>query len=256
MSREAEVGEPVLSLQGLSKRFGAIKAVDDVSLDLAYGEIHALIGPNGAGKSTVVKLVSGELRPDAGIIQFDGRRLDGTGQASRARLGLGRTFQVSSIIPGFTVLENVVLAVQGAERKTYRFFARAMSDSEVTGQAIAYIERVELNGRSDVPAAELSHGERRRLELAMALSLRPKAFLLDEPMAGVGPEGAMLMTRLLREIRDDAPILLVEHDMEAVFALANRISVLVYGKVIASGDTAEIRSHRGVREAYLGTDIP
>ena len=244
--------EPVLQVDGLTRRFGALLASDGVSLELRRGEIHALIGPNGAGKSTLIKQIAGELVPDAGVVRFLGRDMAGLDPAARARLGLGRSFQVSSVAPDFTALQNVMLAVQGASHRIYRFFWAASRDSELTGPAGDLLARVGLAGRGPIPAAELSHGERRRLEIAMALALRPKAFLLDEPMAGMGAEGAAQLTELLDELRNEAPILLVEHDMDAVFRLADRITVLSYGRVLASGTVDEVRANSEVQAAYLG----
>lgn len=238
------MSEPILDLHNLRKTFGALTATDDVSLTLYPGEIHALIGPNGAGKSTLIKLISGELRPDSGTIRFEGQAID--------RLGLARSFQVSAVIPGFTVLENVMLAVQGASGASFRFLRPALRDRALTEPAQFHIAHVGMGTRAHMPAADLSHGERRRLEIAMALALRPRAFLLDEPMAGMGTEGARDLTAILSELRTEAPILLVEHDMDAVFALADRISVLVYGRIIATGTVAEIRASEAVRAAYLG----
>ena len=248
------MAEPVLVLEGLSKSFGALKATDGVSLDLRAGEIHALIGPNGAGKSTLVSQIAGTLAPDAGSIRFLGEDIVALTAAQRARRGLARTFQVSQLVPEFTAARNVMLAVQARQGSSFRLFRLVSSDATLTGPAALALERVGLSGRAAVPAAELSHGERRRLEMAIALAGEPKAFLLDEPMAGLGPEGSREMTRFLDPLRQVAPILLIEHDMEAVFALADRISVLVYGRVIATGPVAEIRSHPEVRRAYLGDD--
>lgn len=244
--------EPVLEIDGVTKRFGALLASDAVSLTLRAGEIHALIGPNGAGKSTLIKQITGELTPDAGRVRLLGRDLARMRPAGRARLGLGRSFQVSSVAADFTAMQNVMLAVQGASRRTYRFFRPAMKDAALTGPAQALLERTGLGGRERVVASELSHGERRRLEIAMALALRPKAFLLDEPMAGMGAEGAAQLTDLLDELRHEAPILLVEHDMDAVFRLADRITVLSYGRVLASGTVEEVRADADVQVAYLG----
>jgi branched-chain amino acid transport system ATP-binding protein len=246
------MAEPVLALDGLSKSFGALKATDDVSLDLRPGEIHALIGPNGAGKSTLVNQIAGITRSDAGSIRFLGRRIDGLGVAERARLGLGRTFQISSLALDFSALRNVMLAVQSVAGSSFRFFRPIMSDRALVDPAMVALERVGLGDRARVPAAELSHGERRQLEIAIALALGSKAFLLDEPMAGMGPDGSRTLTTFLSELRREAPILLIEHDMDAVFALADRISVLVYGRIIATGTVAEIRSDAEVRRAYLG----
>lgn len=246
------MAEPVLEIRGLRKSFGALKATDDVNLDLKPGEIHALIGPNGAGKSTVINQIAGTLTPDGGQVRFLGRDVLRLGAAERARLGLGRTFQVSSLAPEFSALRNVMLAVQARQGSSFRFFRPVMSDRTLTAPAMEALERVGLQNRAAIPAAELSHGERRQLEIAVALALGARAFLLDEPMAGMGPEGSRALTTFLQDLRHEAPILLVEHDMEAVFALADRISVLVYGRVIASGTVDEIRSDPAVREAYLG----
>lgn len=245
---------PVLEVESLSKRFGALKATDNVSLDLRPGEIHALIGPNGAGKSTLIRQITGEMAPDAGTIRFEGRDIGALDAVARARLGLARTFQVSSIAAEFTVLENVVLAVQGASGRSFGFLRRALGEAELRGPAERHIGEAGLAGREDVVAGELSHGERRKLEIAMALALRPKVFLLDEPMAGMGADGAAELGRLLGELRHAAPILLVEHDMDAVFSLSDRISVLDYGRVIATGTVEEIRTNPEVRSVYLGDE--
>lgn len=248
------MAEPVLALQNLRKSFGALAATDDVSLTLLPGEIHALIGPNGAGKSTLIKQITGEIRPDSGSVAFMGRAIDGLDVAARARLGLARSFQVSAVIPDFTVRQNVMLALMGASGRVFRFFRPALSDRALTGPAQDHIAAAGLADRAGVKAAELSHGERRKLEIAMALALSPKAFLLDEPMAGMGLEGATQLTDLLSNLRRKAPILLVEHDMDAVFSLADRISVLVYGRIIATGSVAEIRAHPEVQRSYLGDE--
>ncbi|MFD1797400.1 ABC transporter ATP-binding protein [Paracoccus aurantiacus] len=246
--------EPVLEIESLSKSFGALKATDDVSLTLRGGEIHALIGPNGAGKSTLIKQITGELRPDSGSIRFQGRAIDILDAAGRARLGLARSFQVSSVIPDFTVRQNVMLAVAGASGHVFRVLRPAQSDAKLTAPADHHIAKAGLHERAQARAAELSHGERRKLEIAMALALKPRAFLLDEPMAGMGAEGGGQVTAMLSALKAEAPILLVEHDMDAVFALADRISVLVYGRIIASGSVDEIRRDPEVRRSYLGDD--
>lgn len=246
--------DPVLGARDLRKSFGALVATNDVSLDLRPGEIHALIGPNGAGKSTLIKLISGAMRPDAGAVSFLGRDVSALDHVARARLGLGRSFQISAVIGGFTVRENIVLAAQGAAGRSFGLFSRALGDRAAAALAEEDAQRLGLGARLDIRAEALSHGERRRLELAMALALKPRAFLLDEPMAGLGAEGAGEMTRLLDDLRHDAPILLVEHDMDAVFALADRISVLVSGRVIATGPVAAIRADSQVRRAYLGEE--
>ena len=246
--------EPILEIQGLSKRFGAVVASDEVTLDLVPGEIHALIGPNGAGKSTVIKQIAGEVRQDKGSIRFAGRDIGRLDVVARAQLGLARTFQVSSVAPEFSTLQNVMLAIQSVERKTFRFFKPALRDASLVEPAMSYLVRLLLDDRADVPAANLSHGERRALEIAIALALRPKAFLLDEPMAGMGPENTEKLVEILDGLRAEAPILLVEHDMDAVFALADRISVIVYGRIIASGTPNDIRANEEVRRAYLGDE--
>jgi len=248
------MAEPVLSIRNLHKSFGALKATEDVSIDLYPGEIHALIGPNGAGKSTLIHQIAGTLKADSGEIVFLGDRLNDLSVAERARRGLGRSFQVSSLATEFSALRNVMLAVQSVQGSSFRFFKPVMSDATLTAPARAALARVGLEGRADVPAAELSHGERRQLEIAIALALGSKAFLLDEPMAGMGPEGSKALTGFLSELRREAPILLIEHDMDAVFALADRISVLVYGRVIATGTVDEIRANPEVRRAYLGDE--
>ena len=246
------MAEPVLAIHDFRKTFGALKATDGVSLTLLPGEIHALIGPNGAGKSTLIHQISGSLKPDGGSIRFLGRDVSHLDMAGRARLGLGRSFQISSLMPEFSALRNVMLAAQAREGPSFRFLRPVKGDAELTEPAMAMLERVGLAGRAQVPAAELSHGERRQLEIAVALALGPKAFLLDEPMAGMGPEGSRVLTKFLDGLRREAPILLVEHDMEAVFALADRISVLVYGRIVATGTADEIRNDPEVRRAYLG----
>lgn len=249
---ESSGPDAVLSIRDLCKSFGALKATDHVSLDLRDGEIHALIGPNGAGKSTLIHQIAGTLRPDAGEIDFLGQPVGHLGVAERARLGLGRSFQVSSLAPEFSALRNVMLAVQSRQGSSFRFFRPVMRDASLVDPAMAALERVGLKDRARIPAAELSHGERRQLEIAIALALGSRAFLLDEPMAGMGPEGSRQLTGFLDRLRGEAPILLIEHDMDAVFALADRVSVLVYGRVIASGKVDEIRNDAEVRRAYLG----
>ncbi len=246
------MAEPILEIRDLRKTFGALKATDSVSLTLMPGEIHALIGPNGAGKSTLMHQISGSLTPTSGSIRFLGHDVLGLDMAGRARLGLGRSFQISSLAQEFSALRNVMLAVQARQGSSFRFFRPVMGDRSLTEPAMAMLERVGLAGRANLPAAELSHGERRQLEIAIALALGSKAFLFDEPMAGMGPEGSKSLTGFLDKLRHEAPILLVEHDMDAVFALADRISVLVYGRIIATGTVDEIRNNPEVRRAYLG----
>ena len=245
---------PVLSVRKISKSFNAVQASKDVSLDLYPGEIHALIGPNGAGKSTLIKQIAGGLRPDSGSIHFLGQDVTALSTVQRARLGLGRSFQISAVIPEQSVLENILLALHGREQSVFSLFKSAFSDAALVAEAKTHAIRTALGDRLEIKASALAHGERRRLELSMALALRPKVFLLDEPMAGLGNEGAREITDLLESLRHEAPILLIEHDMDAVFALADRISVLVYGEIIATGTRDEIRTNTAVREAYLGED--
>ena len=246
------MAEPVLDVKDLEKSFGALKATNGASLDLRSGEIHALIGPNGAGKSTLINQISGALAPDAGSIRFLGTDITMLDTARRARMGLARTFQISSLAQEFSALRNVMLAVQARQGTSLRFFRPVMGDVSLTDPAMRMLSRVGLADRANVPAAALSHGERRQLEIAVALAMERKAFLLDEPMAGMGPEGSKALTGFLDGLRREAPILLVEHDMDAVFALADRVSVLVYGRIIATGSVSEIRNDPEVRRAYLG----
>lgn len=242
----------VLDIRDLQKSFGALRATDNVSLTLRPGEIHALIGPNGAGKSTLIHQICGTVPHDSGTIQLAGHDISRLSVSERARRGLGRTFQISSLIGTFSALRNVMLAVQARQGSSFRFLRPVMRDRTLTETAMEKLERVGLEMRAHVPAAELSHGEKRQLEIAIALALDVKAFLLDEPMAGMGPEGSKRLTRFLDGLRHEAPILMVEHDMDAVYALADRISVLVYGRIIASGTVEEIRRDPAVRTAYLG----
>jgi branched-chain amino acid transport system ATP-binding protein len=246
------VAEPLLAIENLSKRFGGVVASDGISLALARGELHAVIGPNGAGKTTLIGQLSGEIAPDAGRIRFDGLDITTLPAYRRSRLGLARSFQITSLFPNFTALGNVALAVQAHSGHSFRFWRDARREAALREPARAALDRVGLAARADIPVAGLSHGEHRQLELAMALATRPRVLLLDEPMAGMGPEESARMVQTLLELKRDLPILLIEHDMEAVFALADRITVLVYGRVIASGDPAAIRADAAVREAYLG----
>jgi len=248
------VVSPILSIQKLSKKFGAVIANEDVSIDLYQGEIHGLIGPNGAGKSTLIKQISGEISQDSGKIILEENEISNHPVFERAKMGLARSFQVSSVIPNFTVLENVILAIQGNLGQTFIFWKPVSKNQELINAAQVYLDQVDMKTRMSVLASELSHGERRKLEISMALALEPKVFLLDEPMAGLGAAGSKVMTKQLAKLKNRAPILLIEHDMDAIFALADRISVLVYGQIIASGTVDEIRSNADVREAYLGSD--
>ncbi|MBW4963093.1 ABC transporter ATP-binding protein [Sulfitobacter sp. CW3] len=246
--------DPLLKLSHLNKSFGALKATDDVSLTLVRGEIHALIGPNGAGKSTLIKQIAGGLRSDSGTVEFAGRDVTHLGTVPRARAGLGRTFQISSLAMEYTVLQNTVLGALGHDGGVMRFFRPVMKDRALVDRGMAALERVGLADQAAKRTADLSHGQRRLLEVAVALTLEPKVFLMDEPMAGLGASGSKRLTGFLDALRAQAPILLVEHDMDAVFALADRISVLVYGQVIATGTADEIKRDPTVREAYLGAE--
>ncbi|MDI5986219.1 ABC transporter ATP-binding protein [Halomonas sp. M4R5S39] len=246
------MSETVLSLNDLHKRFGALQATRGVSLDLQEGEIHALIGPNGAGKSTLIGQIAGSLAPDQGSVHLAGREITRLSVAQRARLGLGRSFQVSSLAEPLSVMRNVMIGVQALQGHSFRFWKPVERDGSLLAPAREALERMQLLHRADTPVSELSHGERRQVEVACALALKPRALLLDEPMAGLGPEGTARLTELLETLKLEVPILLIEHDMEAVFRLADRISVLVAGSIIAHGDSVAIRQDPRVREAYLG----
>ena len=244
--------EALLEIEGLTKRFGGVVASDAIALGVPRGELHAIIGPNGAGKTTLIGQLTGEIAPDAGRIDFDGRDITALPGWRRSMLGLARSFQITSLFLDFSVLHNVALAVQAHAGHSFRFWADARSDAELRQPARAALARVGLADRADAIVANLSHGEHRQLEIAMALATRPRMLLLDEPMAGMGPEESARMVALLRELKKELTILLIEHDMEAVFALADRITVLVYGRVIATGAPEAIRANAEVRQAYLG----
>jgi len=243
--------EVVLRLKKINKSFGALQASNEVDLELVKGEIHALIGPNGAGKSTLIDQIAGATVPDSGHIEFLGEDITKTSLINRSRMGLGRSFQVSAIIPEFDVLQNIILALYGRKGGVYNFLS-PWKKNNLVALAKQYAEQTKLSDRLFIQASSLAHGEKRRLELAMALALNPKALLLDEPMAGMGAEGANEVSSLLESIKKDTPILLVEHDMDAVFRLADRISVLVYGKIIATDTVDKIRQNPDVQSAYLG----
>ncbi|MDO8878508.1 MAG: ABC transporter ATP-binding protein [Pseudolabrys sp.] len=242
----------MLQAENLSKRFGGIVATDDLTLNVARGELHAVIGPNGAGKTTLIAQLSGQLRSDSGRIRFAGEDITALPPHQRSLSGLARSFQITSLFLDLSVLDNVALAVQAHAGHSFHFWRNARKDETLRAPARAALERAGLSDRADGPAAALSHGEHRQLELAMALAGNPRMLLLDEPMAGLGPEESGRMVAMLRALKQELTILLVEHDMEAVFALADRITVLVYGRVIASGTPEEIRANALVREAYLG----
>ena len=244
----------VLVAHGLSKSFGALRVTRDVDLEVRAGEIHALIGPNGAGKSTLVGQLAGTIAPDSGRVWLDGRDVTALPPHRRARLGLARTFQVSALIEGFTALANVALAVQAGTRFPLSPFTGAGRDAALNAPARAALASVGLGPRADVAVATLAHGERRAVELAVALALAPRCLLLDEPLAGMGHDEARQIVALLRGLKRRFAMLLVEHDMEAVFALADRVSVLVQGRIVASGPPEQIRGDRAVQAAYLGEE--
>jgi branched-chain amino acid transport system ATP-binding protein len=245
---------PLLEIDRLSKRFGGVVACDDIVLDVLAGELHAIIGPNGAGKTTLIGQLTGEITPNSGRIVLAGRDITTLPAWQRSALGLARSFQITSLFLDFTAEDNVALAVQAHAGHSFRFWHNARGESELREPARAALARVGLGKRANQAVANLSHGEHRQLEIAMALATGPRMLLLDEPMAGMGPEESARMVALLRELKQELTILLVEHDMEAVFALADRISVLVYGRVIATGTPEAIRANEEVRQAYLGDD--
>jgi branched-chain amino acid transport system ATP-binding protein len=246
------MSDAMLRVENLAKRFGGIVATDDLALDIAAGELHAVIGPNGAGKTTLIAQLSGQLVPDSGRIHFAGNDITALPMYRRSQIGLARSFQITSLFLDLSVLDNVALAVQAHAGHSFRFWRNARAEPELRQPARAALARVGLADRADGLASALSHGEHRPLELAMALAGNPRMLLLDEPMAGLGPEESARMVETLRALKAEFTILLVEHDMEAVFALADRITVLVYGRVIASGAPADIRANPDVRDAYLG----
>ena len=241
-----------MHVQGLTKRFGGVVAADAIDFDIKHGEFHAVIGPNGAGKSTFIGLIAGEIAPQQGNIRFAGGDITRLPVHRRSRLGLARSFQITSLFADFTALDNVALAVQAHRGHSFRFWRKARGDDELRAPAQAALARVGLGHRAGTRVGKLSHGEHRQLEIAMALAAEPRLLLLDEPMAGMGPDESARMVALLQALKGSVTILLIEHDMEAVFALADRISVLVYGRVIASGDAATVKADPAVREAYLG----
>jgi branched-chain amino acid transport system ATP-binding protein len=246
------VADTLLRVENLVRRFGGILATDNLSLDVARGELHAIIGPNGAGKTTLISQLTGQLLPNSGTIYFAGQDITDLPAFRRSALGLARSFQITSLLPDFTACDNVALAAQAHDGHSFRFWGNARKESRLRDAAHAALRRVGLEHRADVVVSELSHGEQRELELAVALATKPQLLLLDEPMAGLGVTESTRMVKLLQELRKEVTIVLVEHDMEAVFALADRITVLVYGRVIASGDPAAIRSNEEVKRAYLG----
>jgi branched-chain amino acid transport system ATP-binding protein len=242
----------VLSVCGLVKRFGGLAATDNLDFSVRQGETHAVIGPNGAGKTTLINQLSGELFPDEGTIDFEGVNIARDPIQRRVRLGIARSYQITSVFPDFTALQNVMLAVQGQSGENFSFWRAAATDARLFGPARELLQRVGLEAFEDMSVSTMAHGARRQLELAMTLALRPKIMLLDEPMAGMSPHESEAMIALLSDIKRSCSIVLVEHDLDAVFALADRITVIVYGKRIACGTPGKIRADPNVRDAYLG----
>jgi branched-chain amino acid transport system ATP-binding protein len=246
------VADPLLRVESLVKRFGGIVATDHVTLDVARGELHAIIGPNGAGKTTLISQLTGQLLPNSGTIRLGDQDITHVAAWRRSALGLARSFQITSLLADFTAIDNVALAAQAQDGHSFRFWGDARKARHLRDTARAALERVGLAHRAEIMVSRLSHGEQRELELAVALATKPNLLLLDEPMAGLGSTESARMVKLLQELRREVTIVLVEHDMNAVFALADRITVLVYGRVIASGAPAAIRGNEEVRRAYLG----
>ena len=246
---------PVLHLEGLNKSFGGLAVTRNLNFEVAAGELHAVIGPNGAGKTTLINQISGLVAPDSGRILFAGRDITALSVPERATLGLARSFQITSILPGFSVIENVALAVQARIGSSFKFFGSAAAEAALNTPALAALDEVGLSQRADALAGHLSHGEKRALELAIALAMQPKLLLLDEPMAGAGRDESRRLIAVLSRLKGRFPILLVEHDMTAVFALADRISVLLYGAILTSGTPDAVRADPQVVAAYLGEEM-
>ncbi|WP_077036402.1 ABC transporter ATP-binding protein [Pelomonas sp. KK5] len=244
--------QAALRVQGLVKRFGGLTATDGLDLEVRPGELHALIGPNGAGKTTLINQLSGELRHDAGSIRLEGIEVGHEPVQRRSRLGIARSYQITSVFQEFTALQNVMLAVQGASGRSFSFWQPVGRDASLVEPARALLQMVGLDGQGGVPVSAMAHGARRQLELAMTLALKPKVMLLDEPMAGMSHQESEAMVQLLRRLKGRYAIVLVEHDMDAVFALADRITVMVYGRPIACGTAEQIKNDPEVRQAYLG----
>ncbi|MDC1296126.1 ABC transporter ATP-binding protein [Pseudomonadota bacterium] len=245
----------ILNIKNLSKSYGAFKVTDEIAIDLNFNEIHALIGPNGAGKSTLIKQIVGSVKHDIGSIILDQEDITDLTDIERAKIGISRTFQVSSIIPKFSVLENIILSLLNKSNNTFQLFKSLKQNRELHLKAKKILKDIDLDSKSDEVASELSHGDRRKLEVGLALAMDPKVFLFDEPMAGLDEIGTKMMIDLFKKIKANSPILLIEHDMEAVFALADRVSVIVYGKIVATGTVKEIKSNKLVRDVYLGYEI-
>ena len=248
-------GAPLLEVRDLVKSFGGLVATNQLALDVVEGETHAIIGPNGAGKTTLIAQLAGDLAPDRGTIRFAGADVTALGAPARSRRGIARSFQITSVFRDFTALDNVALAVQAHAGRSFSFWRAARRDAALRTPARTMLEAVGLGARAEVVAANLAHGEQRQLEIAMALATRPRLLLLDEPVAGMGADESQQMIRFLGTLKSRHTMVLVEHDMDAVFTLADRISVMVYGRIIATGPPAEIRANDEVRRAYLGDDV-
>ena len=248
------MAEVLLKAENLKKSFGGVMATDNLSLSVETGTIHAVIGPNGAGKTTLIAQLAGALKPDGGRILLGSEDISALAPPARSRRGISRTFQITSIFHEFTALENVALAVQAHDSHSFRFWRPARNDPKLVAPALNALRTVGLADRANIIVSNLSHGEHRQLEIAMALATGPKLLLLDEPMAGMGAEESQKMVSILNQLKGNHTILLIEHDMDAVFALADQITVLVYGKSIASGTPVEIRGNEEVRTAYLGEE--
>ena len=244
----------ILEIKDLCKSFGGVQATDHINLQVQEGEIHALIGPNGAGKTTLISQLSGLLKPDSGNIIFNDRDITGLAAHQFSQAGLARSFQITSVFQDLNLIDNVALAVQAHDGHSFRFWRNARRESRLQSPALKYLDQVGLADRAYLLASEVSHGERRQLEIAMALATNPALLLLDEPMAGMGQDESELVIRILKQLRQEKSMLLVEHDMDAVFQLADTITVLVYGRIIASGTADEIKNNAAVQKAYLGED--
>jgi branched-chain amino acid transport system ATP-binding protein len=245
---------PLLDVQNLCKSYGALAVTHDVSLRVQEGQLHAIIGPNGAGKTTLISQLSGQLRPDAGSVTYDGKRITHLDMPGRVRIGLARSFQITKILPNLSVLENVAIAVQARSGSSFRFFRAAATETALNDAAMDCLAEVGLEERAARPAKLISHGEKRQLELAIALATKPRLLLLDEPLAGTGPQEAEILVQVMQRLKSKVTIMLIEHDMNAVFQLADWVSVLVYGQIIAGGTPEEIRQNPKVRAAYLGEE--
>lgn len=248
------MAENLLITRNLSKHFGGVKAADNVDLDIVSGELHALIGPNGAGKTTLISLITGILKCDSGEIEFDGNQINDVSAPSRSLMGLARSFQVTSILKDFTCQENVALAIQAHHGHSFRFWKRVSSETDIQEKALGVLQSVGLQNHSDTIAGNLAYGEQRHLEIAIALATKPKMLVLDEPLAGMGRSDSEKILEFLKSLKRKYTIMLIEHDMDAVFALADRISVMVYGRLIKSDIPENVRNDEFVRMAYLGHD--